>query len=118
MINAKLHIMRAFARKIEYKTAPVAEKKRSQSGEKPISSRKLKAKNRIAKTVALAERITNELQIWVKNRGLKIERKEEKEGGEDDTLWWCCFKTLIIEALAKSKKVRVKGRVKIEEERV
>lgn len=91
---AKLQIMRAFARTMEYKTAPDADKKRSQLGEEenPISSRKLKAKNKIAKTVALAERINNELQMWVKRRGLKSEKMEEKEGGEDDTLWCCGFK--------------------------
>lgn len=47
----------------------------------------LNERNKRQKAVAFAEMINMELQIYVRRRGLKMETKEENEGGEVGNLW-------------------------------
>lgn len=69
--NARLLITIVFARTNEYRTAPAAENQRKLvEEEKPNPSRELKEKKSIEKTVAFAESMRIELQIWVKRRGV------------------------------------------------
>lgn len=69
--NAKLLITQVFARTMEYRTAPAAERKTKLVEEdEPNPSRKLKTKQRIEKIVAFAESMRSELQIWVRRSGL------------------------------------------------
>lgn len=68
--------------------------------------------DRIEKAVAFAERISNEVQICVEKMGLRMEMKEEIFSGGDGFCW---DRALIIDALAKRRKEKVKGRTKIVE---
>ncbi|KAG6584427.1 hypothetical protein SDJN03_20359, partial [Cucurbita argyrosperma subsp. sororia] len=77
--NAKLLITQVFARTMEYRTAPAAERKTKLVEEdKPNPSRKLKAKQRIEKIVAFAESVRSELQIWSLNHRGFCNKKEGK----------------------------------------
>lgn len=55
--------------------------------EKSNPSRMLNERNKRQKAVAFAEMINMELQVYVRRRGLKMETKEENEGGEVGNLW-------------------------------
>lgn len=84
--------------------------------EKPMKVRLLKTKKTEAKIVALMERIRHKLKIWV----VKIGKKKAREEKESWVLLQEGYSRVIsaMDALARVRKVRVNGRVKISENSV